>query len=45
MLIGVTDHVTSVVADAGIAPLVTFVILILALLLKPEGLFARRAAE
>jgi branched-chain amino acid transport system permease protein len=45
MLIGVTDHVTSVVADAGIAPLVTFVILILALLLKPEGLFARRPAE
>jgi branched-chain amino acid transport system permease protein len=45
MLIGVTDHVTSAVADAGIAPLVTFVILILALLLKPEGLFTRRTSE
>ncbi|RPJ39687.1 MAG: branched-chain amino acid ABC transporter permease [Planctomycetaceae bacterium] len=45
LIIGVTDHVTSAVADAGIASLVTFVILILALLLKPEGLFARRAAE
>jgi branched-chain amino acid transport system permease protein len=45
ILIGVTDHVTSVVADAGMASLVTFVILILALLLRPDGLFARRIAE
>jgi branched-chain amino acid transport system permease protein len=42
LIIGVTDHVTSVLSDAGMAPLVTFVVLILALLLKPEGLFARR---
>jgi branched-chain amino acid transport system permease protein len=45
ILIGVTDHVTSAVSDAGMASLVTFVVLILALLLKPEGLFARRTAE
>jgi branched-chain amino acid transport system permease protein len=45
LLIGVTDQMTSVVSDAGMAPLVTFVVLILALLLKPEGLFSRRAAE
>lgn len=44
MIIGVTEQVTSVVADAGMAPLVTFVVLILALLLKPEGLFSRRSA-
>ena len=44
MIIGVTDQVTSVVADAGMAPLVTFVVLILALLFKPEGLFSRRSA-
>jgi branched-chain amino acid transport system permease protein len=43
MLIGVTEQVTSVVADAGMAPLVTFVLLILALLLRPEGLFSRRS--
>jgi len=45
MIIGVSEQVTSVVADAGMAPLVTFVVLILALLLKPEGLFAREVAE
>jgi branched-chain amino acid transport system permease protein len=45
MIIGVTEQVTSVVADAGMAPLVTFVVLILALLLKPEGLFTREVAE
>lgn len=45
MIIGVTDQVTSVVSDAGMAPLVTFMVLILALLLKPEGLFARRISE
>lgn len=45
ILIGVSEQVTSVVADAGMAPLVTFVVLILALLIKPEGLFARSAVE
>jgi branched-chain amino acid transport system permease protein len=45
VIIGVTDHVTSAVSDAGMASLVTFVVLILALLLKPEGLFTRRSAE
>lgn len=45
VIIGISEQVTSVVADAGMAPLVTFVVLIIALLLKPEGLFSRRAAE
>lgn len=45
VIIGVTEQVTSVVADAGVAPLVTFVLLIIALLIKPEGLFTRKAAE
>lgn len=44
IVIGVTDQVTSVVSDAGMAPLVTFAVLILALLFKPEGLFSRRSA-
>jgi len=44
VIIGVTEQVTSVVADAGVAPLVTFVLLIIALLLKPESLFTRTAA-
>jgi branched-chain amino acid transport system permease protein len=42
VMIGVSEQVTSVVADAGMAPLVTFVVLIIALLVKPEGLFARK---
>jgi branched-chain amino acid transport system permease protein len=45
MMIGVSEQVTSVVTDAGMAPLVTFVVLIIALLLKPEGLFARKGPE
>ncbi len=45
IIIGVSEQVTSVVADAGMAPLVTFLVLIIALLLKPEGLFTRRTAE
>jgi len=45
VIIGVTEQVTSVVADAGVAPLVTFVLLIVALLIKPEGLFTRKVAE
>jgi len=45
VIIGVTEQVTSVVADAGVAPLITFVLLIIALLLKPEGLFTQKVAE
>lgn len=43
LLIGVVQAVTSAVADPGMAPLVTFALLIVALLFKPEGLFTRRA--
>jgi branched-chain amino acid transport system permease protein len=44
LLIGMVQAVTSVVSEPGMAPLVTFLLLILALLFKPEGLFTRRTA-
>lgn len=43
LLIGVVQAFTSAVADAGTAPLVTFTLMIVALLFKPEGLFTRRS--
>ncbi len=43
LLIGVVQAFTSAVADAGMAPLVTFTLMIVALLFKPEGLFTRRS--
>lgn len=43
LLIGVVQAVTTAVASPGMAPLVTFTLLILALLFKPEGLFTRRS--
>jgi branched-chain amino acid transport system permease protein len=43
ILIGVTQNLTSTVTEAGYAPLVTFSLLILVLLFKPEGLFTRSA--
>jgi branched-chain amino acid transport system permease protein len=42
LLIGVVQAVTSAVSSPGMAPLVTFTLLILALLFKPEGLFTRK---
>jgi branched-chain amino acid transport system permease protein len=42
LLIGIVQAVTSAVSSPGMAPLVTFTLLILALLFKPEGLFTRR---
>jgi branched-chain amino acid transport system permease protein len=42
LLIGIVQALTSAVADAGVAPLVTFTLMIVALLFKPEGLFTRR---
>lgn len=43
LLIGVVQALTSAIASPGMAPLVTFTLLILALLFKPEGLFTRKA--
>jgi len=43
LLIGIVQAVTSVIAEPGMAPLVTFSLLIIALLFKPEGLFTRRS--
>jgi branched-chain amino acid transport system permease protein len=42
LLIGIVQALTSVIANPGMAPLVTFSLLIVALLFKPEGLFTRR---
>lgn len=44
VLIGVVQALTSTIADPGVAPLVTFTLLIAALLFKPEGLFIRGPA-
>lgn len=44
LLIGVVQAVTAAVANPGMAPLVTFTLLIVALLFKPEGLFTRRSS-
>lgn len=41
VLIGIVQALTSTIADPGVAPLVTFTLLIVALLFKPEGLFVR----
>ena len=43
LLIGIVQGVTTAVASPGMAPLVTFALLIVALLFKPEGLFTRSA--
>ncbi len=42
LLIGIVQALTTVIANPGMAPLVTFGLLIVALLFKPEGLFTRR---
>jgi branched-subunit amino acid ABC-type transport system permease component len=42
LLIGIVQALTTVIANPGMAPLVTFTLLIVALLFKPEGLFTRR---
>lgn len=44
LLIGMVQALTTVIASPGMAPLVTFTLLIVALLFKPEGLFTRRSA-
>jgi branched-chain amino acid transport system permease protein len=44
LLIGVVQALTTAVANPGMAPLVTFTLLIVALLFKPEGLFTRRSS-
>ena len=44
LLIGVVQALTTVIANPGMAPLVTFTLLIVALLFKPEGLFTRRSS-
>lgn len=43
LLIGIVQALTSVIATPGMAPLVTFTLLIVALLFRPEGLFTRRS--
>ncbi len=43
LLIGMVQALTTVLANPGMAPLVTFTLLIAALLFKPEGLFTRRS--
>jgi branched-chain amino acid transport system permease protein len=43
LLIGLVQALTTAIANPGMAPLVTFTLLIVALLFKPEGLFARRS--
>ncbi len=42
LLIGLVQALTSVLAGPAVAPLVVFILLIAALLFKPQGLFARR---
>jgi branched-chain amino acid transport system permease protein len=42
LILGVTQTLTSVILDPGSAPRVTFLVLIAALLFKPEGLFTRK---
>lgn len=42
LLIGVVQALTTALSSPGMAPLVTFTLLILALLFRPEGLFTRR---
>lgn len=44
IIIGVVAAVATVAAGPSMAPLITFVILILTLLFRPNGLFARRTA-
>ena len=44
VLIGVTQNLTASTAGAGYTPLVTFSVLILVLLFKPDGLFTRSAS-
>jgi branched-chain amino acid transport system permease protein len=43
ILIGITQNLTATVTEAGYAPLVTFSLLIVVLLFRPEGLFTRGA--
>ena len=43
ILIGVSQNLTASTAGAGYAPLVTFSVLIIVLLFKPDGLFTRSA--
>jgi branched-chain amino acid transport system permease protein len=43
MIVGVAQSLTSAILDPGFSPLVTFSLLILVLLFKPDGLFNRRA--
>ena len=44
IIIGVVSAIATVAAGPSMAPLITFVILILTLLFRPEGLFARGTA-
>ena len=44
LLIGIVQALTTALASPGMAPLVTFTLLIIALLFKPEGLFTRRTS-
>ena len=43
LMVGVAAAVATVLAGPSMAPLVTFLLLILTLLFRPEGLFARRS--
>ena len=43
ILIGVVDSLTDITVGPGFSPLVTFSLLILVLLFRPQGLFTRRA--
>jgi branched-chain amino acid transport system permease protein len=43
LLIGMVQAVTTALVSPGMAPVVTFTLLIVALLFKPEGLFTRRS--
>jgi branched-chain amino acid transport system permease protein len=43
LLVGIVQALTSVIVNPGVAPLVTFTLLIVALLFRPEGLFTRRS--
>ena len=43
IIVGMTQSLTSATIGPGFAPLVTFSLLIVVLLLRPEGLFVRRS--
>jgi len=42
LLIGLTESVGAIFMPGSLSPIVTFIVLIIVLLLKPEGLFGRR---